>query len=549
MLLREQNADAANVSAPAKRTVELLDSAPLAIRRPLTLIGGYAYAAIWPHVRVTLPETTDNSGKTVKHNPPLVKVQRQLCIVRSDGVMFDGGENALSDLKLDVVLPEIPPDGKLWSSLSAKAYCRGERANPREVFGQIVDVIDRFIDFDRSLADQRTMAEMVACYILATWFLDAFNVIGFLWPNGERGSGKTQLLNLIAELGYLGQMILAGSSYATLRDLADYGATLCFDDAENFAHARRTDPDKRALLLAGNRRGATVTVKEPSPNGKAWQTRYVNAFCPRAFSAIKLPDEILASRTIIVPLIRTGDRRRANADPMDYKLWPHDRQTLVDGLWSLAVVHLPQLSEYESQVNESAGLTGRDLEPWRPVLAVASWLEDAGISGLYGRMERLSMRYQSERQQLESCDLASLVIRALCKCLNCDVVTLSDDCDVEPDEGGEHQKVFLLTADIESAARSIAEAEDLDIDTVFDIDRKAVGRTMRKLRFEHGNEGGTHRKGWKVSRAEVARFVKSFGLAQAKEHTGSDPSSLLIVTTVTDGHIVTNSENRPAAVA
>lgn len=542
------NKNADNVSAPAKRTVELLDSAPAAIRRPLTLIGGCAYAAIWPHVKVTLTETTDENGKTVRHNPPRVKVQRQLCIVRSDNVMFDDGEHALSDLMLDVVLPAIPPDSKLWSSLSARAFCRGERANPREVFSQIVDVIDRFIDFDRSLADQRTMGEMVACYTLATWFLDAFNVIGFLWPNGERGSGKTQLLNLIAELGYLGQMILAGSSYATLRDLADYGATLCFDDAENFALARRTDPDKRALLLAGNRRGAVVTVKEPSTDGKAWQTRYVNAFCPRAFSAINLPDEILASRTIIVPLIRTGDRRRANADPMDYKLWPHDRQGLVDSLWSLAVAHLPQLSEYESRVNESAGLSGRDLEPWRPVLAVASWLEDAGVSGLYGRMERLSMRYQSDRQQLESCDLASLVIRALCKCLNCDVVTLSDHCDVA--EGDWHQKVFVLTADIESAARSIAEAEDLDIDTVFDIDRKTVGRTMRKLRFEHANEGGTHRKGWKVSRAEVARFVKSFGLEQAKEHTGSDTASpLLNVTTVTDGHIVTNSENRPAAVA
>lgn len=95
------------------------------------------------------------------------------------------------------------------------------------------------------------MSELVACYILATWFLDAFSVIGYLWPNGERGSGKTQLLTIIAELSYLGQVILAGSSYATLRDMADYGATLCFDDAENLSDPKKTDPDKRTLLLAG----------------------------------------------------------------------------------------------------------------------------------------------------------------------------------------------------------------------------------------------------------------------------------------------------------
>ena len=60
-----------------------------------------------------------------------------------------------------------------------------------DVFTRVTNVVSHFIDFDRSLADQKTMAEAIACYILSTWFLDAFNVIGFLWPNGDRGSGKT----------------------------------------------------------------------------------------------------------------------------------------------------------------------------------------------------------------------------------------------------------------------------------------------------------------------------------------------------------------------
>jgi hypothetical protein len=152
-------------------------------------------------------------------------------------------------------------------------------------------VVDRFIDFNRSLADQETMADMIACYVLAGWFLDAFNVIGNLWPNGDRGCGKTQLLNVVAELAYLGIVLLAGGSYASLRDLADYGATLAFDDAENLSDPARTDPDKRALLLAGNRRGACVGVKELGGD-RVWRTRYVNTFTPRLFSATRLPDPI-----------------------------------------------------------------------------------------------------------------------------------------------------------------------------------------------------------------------------------------------------------------
>src|SRR5439155_2432205 len=138
-----------------------------------------------------------------------------------------------------------------------------------------------------------TMCEFIACYVLSTYFLDGFNVVGYLWPNGEPGAGKTTLLQVVTETAYLGQLILAGSSYPCLRDMADYGATLAFDDAEAVMNVRRIDPDKRTLLLAGNRRGATVTVKELEPDGKRWTMRHVSTFCPRLFSAIHLPDEVL----------------------------------------------------------------------------------------------------------------------------------------------------------------------------------------------------------------------------------------------------------------
>ncbi len=144
---------------------------------------------------------------------------------------------------------------------------------------------------------------------------------GFLWPNGDWGSGKTQLLDIIVRAGIFGTVGAGWRSCAALRDLADHGATLAFDDAENLSDPRRTDPDKRTLLLAGNRRGNTVPMKERVVDG--WKTRYVNTFSFRLFSATQLPDPILASRTIVVPLIRyarphigpTPTRRRGRVAP------------------------------------------------------------------------------------------------------------------------------------------------------------------------------------------------------------------------------------------
>ncbi len=168
-----------------------------------------------------------------------------------------------------------------------------------------------------------------------------------------------------------------------------------------------------------------ATLKEPDGE-RGWRTRHVNTFCMRAFSATQLPDRVLGSRSIILPLIRTANSYRANADPLDYELWPHDRRTLLDSLWSMALANLTDLQTYEAKVNRTASLTGRNLEPWRASLAVAAWLQDKGVSGLYERLSRLSVQYQSERQKVSTDDVVVLVIRALCVCLDCDVVTLCD---------------------------------------------------------------------------------------------------------------------------
>ena len=147
---------------PAPSQIELLDEAPLVISRPLALIAGRTYAAIWPHVKVTRTEALDRQGNIIRLATPEVTTEQRLCIVRDDGVVFgEGMDKPLSDLGIEVHLPEIPPRDKLWTVPGVKAYRAGTRPDPADVFRRVVAVIDRFLDFDRSLADQRTMCELV----------------------------------------------------------------------------------------------------------------------------------------------------------------------------------------------------------------------------------------------------------------------------------------------------------------------------------------------------------------------------------------------------
>src|SRR5262249_41226944 len=155
---------------PARAIMELLDDAPLSMRRPLALIGGRAYAAIWPYMKVTVTEKTDKDGNIVKLTPPLVTTEQRLIIVRDDGYMFGGGgDRPLSESSVTFVLEPMPPDDRLWQTAAVKAYREGKRPDPADVYRRVSSVYDYYLDFNRSLLDQSDMCFLSASLSLMTW--------------------------------------------------------------------------------------------------------------------------------------------------------------------------------------------------------------------------------------------------------------------------------------------------------------------------------------------------------------------------------------------
>ncbi len=495
----------------------ILDSAPEMIRRPLTLISGTAYAAAWLHFKTEVKETFDErTGQTTRHDPPLIKNSRRLVVVRDDGKCYSDapmpGAHPLGDLGLEVQLREAVPDAQGWSGAGVQRYLAGERPDVAEVFRRIVTVVNYFMDFDCSLAPQETMCELIACYDFASYLLDAFHVTGYLWPNGEAGSGKTNLLYVVTGVAYLGQTVLAGGTFATLRDLADYGATIAFDDAEAIMDSKKADPDKRTLLLAGNRRGSTVPLKESV--GEQWVTRYVNTFCPRLFSAIRLPDPVLGSRSIVVPLVRSNDKERTDRDPQAHETWPHDRRRLVDDLWAAGLANLPNIGPYWDRAAKGSRLSGRNLEPWRAVLTVALFLEEEhGLKGLFTRLEQLSVEYQRRRPGLEQDDLTRLLILAV------DELGKVRGTNPIPFTAGEIAERVNAMALEEGLSRgreedAVGRSDDQEKAPGFTTEER-VGRRFAKLgRFQRGPRTGKKRL-WTITKAHLAALLETHGLSPA----------------------------------
>lgn len=262
------------------------------------------------------------------------------------------------------------------------------------------------------------------------------------------------------------------------------------------------------------------------------------------FSATHLPDPILASRTITVPLIRTADRQKANIDPLDYEVWPHDRQKLIDDLWSLALAYLPQLRDFDSWVGAHARLSGRNLQPWRASLAIAAWLDKSTIPGLWNRIENLSVAYQNERPDLETFDLTALTIRALINYV-ANVTNVANVANhTETPEAWN-----ITTSQITEAARALSDESDGEIEPD-KVTSQRIGHALKKMRLtKPPRPRGQKSRIWRVTKAELLKWANAYGLVMPIEMTNHmDTTPLLNIGYIGDiGNIgynlIENEEN------
>jgi hypothetical protein len=461
-------------------TLDILDSSPEQLDRPLRLINGVGYCAAWVSIG-----SADTTAKAVS---------RELIVLSDDGRIFSEadlpGSAELNELPFGIDLPHEPQAQKVLSPKGVKRFRNGYRPDPRRTFEAVTKAVDTFVSFDGSLADQQSMSEFTACWIIGTYLLDAFDVVGYLWPTGQRNSGKTQFLNTVSSLAYLGRTVTSGSSFASMRDEADYGATIAFDDCENI---KNMDSEKRELLLAGNTRGAQVSFKEPVGQS-GWRTRYINNFAPRLFSSIGDPDDVVASRTISIPLVTSTDTSKTRRSPSRASDWPCDLQELRDELWLLGLSHLAGMRRYDQAAAELSDLLARNHDIFRMPLGVAFWLEEEhGITRLFERVSVVANSYQSQMYDFRGRDPITLLLQASHGLLL---------------QKGASSAV-LKTREILDRMLQIAREENEAEETILNVTQ--LGMLLRSLRFTKAKSHGSAR-GWLISDTLVQQAAAARGV-------------------------------------
>jgi hypothetical protein len=172
---------------------------------------------------------------------------------------------------------------------------------------------------------------------------------------------------------------------------------------------------------------------------------------------------------------------------------------MIDDLWATGLANLVRLREYDQQAAARARLLGRDLDPWRMILAVALWLEqEHGLAGLFDRMEGLSIAYQQEREELDAeDDPIRLALRAL------ELMYGQDEAD----------PLIFETATLTATMKDLAEADGMGMSLGSFADERRAGWALKRLRLSRPPKGKNRRR-WKISRKDLDDLLRAYGLTQ-----------------------------------
>lgn len=134
---------------------------------------------------------------------------------------------------------------------------------------------------------------------------------------------------------------------------------------------------------------------------------------------------------------------------------------------------------------------------------MALWLEtDQAATGLFSRLETLSLNYQDERGTLEKADITRLAIIALRE--------MAKSRGAAPWE--------FSTSELTEEINELAREQDLVADETDGENSKTytssvrVGRLLERLRLERPQSRNAQKRTWQISRAEVDKLCRTYGM-------------------------------------
>ena len=258
-----------------------------------------------------------------------------------------------------------------WDLADLKRYCeKPEAPNPIEVYNKIIGEMKKYIEF----RDEGHYT-IIALWIIGSYLHPIFETYPFLYVGGTKGVGKTKTLRFIEMLAFNSVNSLSVSSASLYRICQGMAATLLIDET-SYLSSRERHEDLRTLLYGRYKSGQTVQRVEKKGKIGKLEVEYFRVYGPTAMANIEGLEDVLADRAIEIIMLRTTNSEIANREILEDKpVW----QEIRNMLYRLALQHWSVVRKIYRELNGEnikvkLQLTGRQMERWKPLIAIALWI-------------------------------------------------------------------------------------------------------------------------------------------------------------------------------
>lgn len=168
-------------------------------------------------------------------------------------------------------------------------------------FKKIDKILRKWMDMDEE------NYSLVSLWIVGTYLHKQFSSYPYLFFNAMKGSGKTRMLNIIANLSKNGRLVGSLTEAVLFRTASE--RTLCIDEAENI---NAKGKESLSLLInSAYKKGLGVPrmTKKKTAEGEQQVEETFNVYCPLALANIRGMENILADRCISL-ILEKSDKKR-----------------------------------------------------------------------------------------------------------------------------------------------------------------------------------------------------------------------------------------------
>jgi hypothetical protein len=464
------------------------------------VVNDTAYVGVWLPCRIS----DDKGNEKFKDLLFLVTDQRKIILANDD--VFRS-----RNLDWRLVYKPIKFPNR-WSLPYVQAFLEGRTSKPIDVLEKVIEVWKKYLE----LPNEKEYLYN-ALWDIGTYFHSLFQGYPYVYTGGVKRAGKTKTLTVHHRLAFNAIFSNNMSVASIYRLIQNARATLLIDESEKLSYKGRMSErtlEFRSILLSGYKKGTRAYRIEKTKNDSLIP-RPFETYSPKALANIQGLEDVIEDRCKPTILKRSRNKKIVNLEVPDGELFGELRGEL----YVLFLEHwreiqhiynkICEFGELNEQVNikntpEINILVGRELELWRPIIALAIFFD---------RKRGSKTKFTSS-----PCSLTSLILE----------LAIEDAKQRQTENTTETGEVILtqvlqtvVTTDDYYPVKTLKEKmlEAFDEEQKW-ITTRWIGNALRRLGFKDKRRVGTGYQ-YKLHKADVEDLAARLGLETEPENTTS----------------------------